>query len=97
MSEKLYGRIVTGTPIFQDHAFLRWPACKAPGGGYVAENPNMIFEVERKGTFWDCRAKGYGMMEGQGTYGNGSIFVSDEKGVQFVAPPKDHRDWSTVL
>lgn len=73
-------RIKPGALISQDFAILRWPEVR---GGFV-EDTNMIFEVEWTGSFWDCKADGYGYHKPQGKYGNGSIFVHDEDGVEMV-------------
>ena len=79
------GRIKLGAGLMQDYHFGRWPYCLVPksqGGGYEAKNPNMLFDVEWKGSYWDCRTDGFGKTkDGKGEYGCGSIFVSDKHGV----------------
>lgn len=79
------GRIKVGAIIFQDHRSFIWPDCKPPQSEYVnkdydyiATDPDMVFDVERTGHHWNCKALGYGI---QPDYGNGSIFVSSEDGV----------------
>lgn len=73
------GKIKIGAIVSQDHGIGRWPATRS--GDNV--NPEMIFEVEWRGSFWDCRADGYGFHAPRGQYGNGSIFVHDKDGVIF--------------
>lgn len=72
------GRIKRGSGIFQDHHFGKWPACCPP-----AKDPDMVFDVNWTGRYWDCVADGYGVLDG-GKYGNGSIFVSDHAGIELV-------------
>ena len=74
------GRIKVGTGVMQDHGFGKWPATKA--GDNV--DPDMEFQCEWTGIFWDCRADGHGFLRGRGDigeYGNGSICVRDKDGV----------------
>lgn len=69
-----------------DHHFGKWPACCPPLSEYegeeyeyIAKNPEMIFDVEWNGKFWNCKADGYGYLKSKGdigVYGNGSIFVT---------------------
>jgi hypothetical protein len=66
-------KIKAGAPISQDIRYMRWPACLAPGGGDVAADPDMEFDVQDQGEYFDLSAPGYGI---KGQYGNGSIFVS---------------------
>jgi len=42
---------------------------------------DIIFSVERSGHLWICKAHGFG---DEDDYGNGSIFVSDLHGIEFV-------------
>lgn len=80
------GRIKIGAPVFQDHAFGRWPSCKAPGGGHEAADPSMLFDVEwhSKGGYWVCIADGFGRLDSPGLYGNGSIFVTGHDQVEIA-------------
>ena len=72
------GRIKVGSLISHDFAVARWPNCKAPAGSknpWVADDPNMIFEMEWCDDIksWKCTAPGFGEL--RGWYGNGSIYV----------------------
>jgi len=89
----MQGRIKRGTGIFHDHYFAKWPNCCPPRIEYdgeeyqhEAKDPDMVFEVEWTGRYWDCKADGYGMHGESGEYGNGSIFVNNRDGVELVAP-----------
>jgi hypothetical protein len=76
-------RIKVGALISQDFASGHWPATRS--GDDV--DPDMKFSVEWKGTYWDCKAPGYGYMRSrgeQGDYGNGSIFVHEKDGIVMV-------------
>ena len=85
--ERLVGRvrIKEGASIFQDHHFGKWPNCCPPNSEYegeeyqyVAKNPDMEFDGEWNGRYWDCKSDGYGHLKSRGdtgAYGNGSIFV----------------------
>lgn len=76
----MLGRIKVGARITQDFGFGKWPATRS--GADV--DPDMEFDCAWKGTFWDCRADGYGMLRSRGEvgeYGNGSIFVHEREGV----------------
>lgn len=85
-------RIKIGAPIFHDYFVGKWPQCKPPKSEgstlRVTEFPDKIFDAEWKsGRYWDCRADGYGYMQSKGDageYGNGSIFVHDYDGVEFI-------------
>lgn len=84
-------KIKKGAKIFQDFHFGRWPACLPPSSEYEGEeyryrtkNPDLIFDAEWKGRHWDCRRKGYGVGSKPEEYGNGSIFVIDEDGVEIL-------------
>lgn len=89
-----HGRIKLGAPIFQDFHFGKWPNCLPPESEYEGEkyqykakDPDMVFEVEWKGRYWDCKADGYGMLRSRGEggeYGNGTIFVHEIDGVELV-------------
>lgn len=90
------GRIITGSPIFQDHHFGKWPICCPPRSEYAgaeyqyrAKDPDMVFDVEWNGRRWECKADGYGYLSHAGKYGNGSIFVSGRDGVELVTPTRD--------
>lgn len=81
--ETLKVRIKVGTTVAQDHGIGKWPATKA--GDDV--DPNMEFDAEWNGKFWDCRADGYGRRSWKGEtggYGNGSIFAFGEDGVEVL-------------
>jgi hypothetical protein len=82
------GRINIGAGVSHDFSYGKWPFCKAPkshGGGYEAQDPDMIFDVEWRGSYWDCRCDGYGRTaKGLGDYGNGSIFVREKEGVTLI-------------
>lgn len=90
------GRIKTGTGIFQDHHFGKWPSCLPPKNEYrdgeyqyEAKDPEMMFDVKWTGHHWECKADGYGYLWqfGElGEYGNGCIFVCDPDGIEFVVP-----------
>ena len=86
------GRIKIGAKISQDFGFGKWPTCKPPRGSReegIADDPNMVFEVEwinETPGYWNCVADGFGAMPSNGvvgTYGNGSIYVSDKGGIDF--------------
>ncbi len=86
----MLGRIKEGAFITQDFGSGRWPATKS--GADV--DPDMEFECEWKGSFWDCRADGYGMLRSRGEageYGNGSIFVHECEGVIASSNVQAHR------
>jgi len=72
------GRIKRGSAIFQDSWFGNWPYLKASKDNPNVD-PNMIFDMEWKETYWDCSAPGYG--DKTGHYGNGSIFVRAKEGI----------------
>jgi hypothetical protein len=76
------GRIKRGSGIFQDHQFSRWPVCLTQTGRGEAEDQDMLFNIEWKGSYWECKAFGFGY-EGEG-YGCGSIFVSNIDGVDII-------------
>ena len=85
------GIIKVGTGIMQDFHFGKWPNCFPPKRHNNKVNEDMIFDVEWKGNYWDCRADGYGCLSSQGDigdYGDGSIFVHDKDGVEIVALTK---------
>ena len=97
------GRIVKGATVHQDHAICAWPGCVPPtseweGGEhqYFTKFPNAIFDVEWKGTHWDCKRKGYGVLGGE-NYGNGSIFVRKFEDVELVAVEDWELDKSIVI
>jgi hypothetical protein len=88
----MQGRIKIGAMIGHDRSYGKWPACFPSGcsqtGKYEADDPNMIFDVEWKGSYWNCKADGFGMLRCNGEvgeYGNGSIFVFDRDGVELLA------------
>ena len=78
-------RIKEGSGVFQDHHFGKWPECCPPQSEYEgdeyqyrAKNPDMEFDGEWNGRWWNCVADGYGRLKRygeEGEYGNGSIFV----------------------
>lgn len=76
-------RIKVGALVSQDFGYGRWPATKS--GEDVS--PDMEFDAEWTGEWWDCMADGFGrrawLGEGGG-YGNGSIFVHDINGVEYA-------------
>ncbi len=78
-------RIKVGAAIGQDHSFMRWPACFAPGGG-VSVDPDMEFDAEDKGTHFDLRAPGFGILNVPGQYGNGSIYVRSINDLELAGP-----------
>lgn len=90
------GRIKPGAGIFQDFHFGKWPNCCPPRSEYEGEeyqqrakDPEMVFDVEWNGRYWDCKADGYGYLRSQGEageYGSGSITVSSFQGVELLAP-----------
>jgi len=76
-------RINAGVLVAQDFGCGRWPATKA--GENV--DPEMVFDVEWMGTFWECRADGFGRrtwLGEHGGYGNGAIFVFDRNGLTLL-------------
>lgn len=90
--DEMHVKIRIGAPICQDHCFgLRWPQCLAPGGGDIADDPEMIFTTRPQGMFskegWlSVEAFGYGDLKNKGGYGNGSIFVR-EIDVEYLDEP----------
>jgi len=90
------GRIVEGAGIFQDHRFGEWPQCCPPRSEYegdeyqyCAKDPDMVFDVEWNGRYWNCKADGYGYLRSRGEsgeYGSGSILVQEFDGVELVTP-----------
>jgi len=88
------GRIVKGAAISQDFHFGKWPQCCPPRSEYkdeeyqyLTKRPDMIFDVEWNGRYWDCKADGYGHLRANGEigeYGNGSIFVFAFDGVELI-------------
>lgn len=86
-------RIKRGTAIMQDHRFSNWPACVPPQHEYEGEDyrreakdPDMIFDAQWMGDYWDCFAHGYGVIESadRNAYGNGSIFVTGFDSVEVI-------------
>ena len=75
-------RIKRGALVAQDFMVWNWPDTRAG----TAADPDMEFEAEWNGTFWDCRAWGYGKMTNgvPGAYGNGSIFAFRKDGVEVL-------------
>jgi hypothetical protein len=76
-------RINIGALVGQDFGTGKWPATAA--GEDV--DPDMEFDAEWTGEWWDCRADGFGRRSWRGeagAYGNGSIFVFDINGVTFA-------------
>ena len=75
-------RIKVGAMVSQDYRVFRWPATASSDA-----DPDMEFDAEWNGRFWDCRADGFGRRRWRGDdgeYGNGSIFVHDHGGVEFA-------------
>lgn len=73
--------INVGAPVSQDHGFGKWPSTKS--GEEV--DPDMVFDAEWTGRWWECRADGFGRQSWLGEtggYGNGSICVHDINGVR---------------
>lgn len=81
----MLGRIKVGALISQDHGVGRWPAQRS--GKPIDQDK--VFEMEWKGSYWNCTANGYGFYASRGEYGNGSIFVHDKDGVILETPNKD--------
>lgn len=81
MTAAIKARIKRGAPVYQDFGFGEWPACKPPGGGTEASDPDMEFECTRERDGWNCTAPGFGQ---RGDYGNGSIFVHDPDGIDEI-------------
>jgi len=76
-------RINRGALVSQDRATGRWPATRA--GEDI--DPDMEFDAEWSGRWWDCKANGFGRLRSRGEtggYGNGSIFVHSRDGVTVV-------------
>jgi hypothetical protein len=76
-------RINRGALVSQDRGIGRWPATSAG----EATDPDMVFDAEWSGRWWDCRADGFGRLRSRGEtggYGNGSIFVHSRDGVTVV-------------
>lgn len=92
----MQGRIKRGAGIMQDRCFGKWPNCLPPRSEYAGEkyryeakDPDMVFDVEWTGRYWDCKADGYGMLRVRGEggeYGNGSIFVHGYDDVYLEGP-----------
>ena len=77
------GKIKVGVAISQDHAIGKWPARCAKDD----VDSDMIFDIEWKGNFWECRADGVGRrswLGEEGGYGNGSIFVHEKEGIEII-------------
>lgn len=92
LTDSFKARIKRGVLISHDFAVGRWPACKAPGGGTEADDPDMDFDCTRVlDKWWDCVAPGFGQRGGLSDYGNGSIFVHDLDGIERMAPWTDLR------
>lgn len=86
-------KIKVGSHISQDFGSFYWPECKPPRTEYVGEDyeyeakdPDMIFDVEWSGRWWDCCAEGYGYpsSETNNHYGNGSIFAFGEDSIEII-------------
>ena len=76
-------RIIPGSLVSQDFGIGRWPATKA--GDPI--DPDMEFDAEWNFNHWECRSDGYGRrtwLGESGGYGNGSISVHQQDGVEFV-------------
>lgn len=69
-------RIKPGTAIGHDMRYMRWPKCFAPGGGDVASDPDMEFDAEDRGHYFDLKANGFGVLSVRRQYGSGSIHVT---------------------
>jgi len=85
---KVKVRIKPGAVISQDHGFFRWPNCYPPESEYpgeeyrcAAKNPDMEFSATWNGSFWNCKAPGYGEI---GNYGSGSILVRGYDNVEII-------------
>lgn len=64
------GRIKQGAGVSQDHRFFKWPLQNV--------EPDMVFDMEWKETFWLCKADGFGCIRSlgdDGDYGNGCLFL----------------------
>lgn len=83
-------RIKRGTAIFHDHGFFRWPECKAPGGKWIADDPDMEFDCSQFGQDnFDLTAPGYGVLGMKGQYGNGGICVKSLEGLIIANSDRD--------
>lgn len=81
MADTIKARIKRGAFIYQDFASGYWPACKPPGGGTEAADPDMVFDCTREHGWWECKAPGFGQ---RGDYGNGAISVHDADGIELA-------------
>lgn len=78
-------RIKVGATVVQDHGIGKWPYTKA--GDEVDQDMEFDAELDGSRKFWNCRADGYGRRRWKGEtggYGNGSILVFGEDGVEVL-------------
>jgi len=87
---KMKGKIKRGAAISHDFRVWYWPECASSAEEYEGEeykyeakNPDMVFDVEWTGRYWECKADLYGS-DVPGRYGNGSIFVFGKDNVEIV-------------
>jgi len=83
-------RIKVGAKIMHDFQTFRWPECKPPRCCPEVD-PDMVFDVRQVQNgnllYWECSADGYGYLKSRGDngeYGNGSIAVLSELGIELI-------------
>lgn len=94
-------KIKRGSFIGQDRSYFNWPECfphdseynrNAVDYRFETKFPDAVFECEWNGKYWECVRNGYGSLKASESYGNGSIFVFDYNGIEFL-PMNDEGDW----
>ncbi len=91
LNYELRGRIKAGTLVSQDRAFGRWPFTHRDDNNKI----DLVFDILDKTTYYECIADGYGRrnwLGEEGQYGNGSIYVRDKNGIDFIEDQKDGND-----
>jgi hypothetical protein len=91
LNYQLRGRIKAGALVSQDRAFGCWPFTHRDDNNKV----DLVFDIVDKITYYECIADGYGRrswLGEQGQYGNGSIYVRDKNGIDFIENQKGGDD-----
>lgn len=100
MKNLIKTKIKRGALVGQERRYFNWPGCIPPSKEYdlpinfkyETKFPDAIFECEWNGEYWDCKRDGYGSLKYSESYGNGSIFVFDFNGIEFLSI-NDEGDW----